>query len=393
MAIIMCPECQNEVSDKAAACPKCGCPINASAVTNTVYVEKVKENVEEKKKNEGKLKFRSILGLIFAFVGFKWGFFSFVGLLTSASDIDKSKKDGRKKSLDVFVMIICIITLIVKLILLGGTVGNTTAKNSDHNSSKTESQQKNTNEKIVTPATDITVGGLKFTIPAGYESDGNNQYSTYNSIIVIVGKSSNASDALFISNKNTIMSNMDQIVSSAMRISWESDVTTANIDGMSAIHKTYQGLIDGKEAKGNIYLINNDDSGYIVTAFYAGLADATNEYKDFDNMIKSVKASLGGTSTSTSTTSSTGDITPEVKEFLDSYEKFVDDYVKFMKNYMNNPSNMSSMLNDYNKILSALQEYENKLSQLNESNLSAADYKYYLEVVQRCNNKMLAIYN
>lgn len=28
MAIIKCPECQNEVSDKAATCPKCGCPIN-----------------------------------------------------------------------------------------------------------------------------------------------------------------------------------------------------------------------------------------------------------------------------------------------------------------------------------------------------------------------------
>lgn len=27
MAIIKCPECQNEVSDKASACPKCGCPI------------------------------------------------------------------------------------------------------------------------------------------------------------------------------------------------------------------------------------------------------------------------------------------------------------------------------------------------------------------------------
>lgn len=27
MAIIKCPECQNEISDKAAACPKCGCPI------------------------------------------------------------------------------------------------------------------------------------------------------------------------------------------------------------------------------------------------------------------------------------------------------------------------------------------------------------------------------
>lgn len=28
MSLIKCPECGNEISDKAAACPRCGCPIN-----------------------------------------------------------------------------------------------------------------------------------------------------------------------------------------------------------------------------------------------------------------------------------------------------------------------------------------------------------------------------
>lgn len=27
MALIKCPECSSEISDKAKACPKCGCPI------------------------------------------------------------------------------------------------------------------------------------------------------------------------------------------------------------------------------------------------------------------------------------------------------------------------------------------------------------------------------
>jgi predicted amidophosphoribosyltransferase len=27
MALIECPECKKEISDKAAACPQCGCPI------------------------------------------------------------------------------------------------------------------------------------------------------------------------------------------------------------------------------------------------------------------------------------------------------------------------------------------------------------------------------
>lgn len=383
MAIIMCPECQSEVSDKAAACPKCGCPINSAATTNTVYVEKVEE-----KKNEGKLKFRSILGLILAFIGFKWGFFSFVGLIIAASDIDKSKKDGRKKGLDIFVVIICIITLIVKLILLGVTAGNTTSQNSNSTSTTTESQTTST-----APGTDITVGGLTFTLPAEYEYVGSNQYSTHSSTIVLANNSTNVSDTQFISKKDSVMSTMDQIAAAAMAISWESDVTTADINGMRSMHKTYQGLIDGNDAKGNIYVINNDDSGYLVVVFYAGLSNASKEYSDFENMVKSAKTSSVGSSTTVSTTSSTSDITPELKEFLDSYEEFVDDYIKFMKNYMNNPGNMTSMLDDYNKILSLLEEYEDRLNQLDASNLSAADYKYYLEVVQRCNDKMLKMYN
>lgn len=30
MALIKCPECKSEVSDKAKSCPKCGCPIDDS---------------------------------------------------------------------------------------------------------------------------------------------------------------------------------------------------------------------------------------------------------------------------------------------------------------------------------------------------------------------------
>ena len=28
MALINCPECNKQISDKAAACPNCGCPIS-----------------------------------------------------------------------------------------------------------------------------------------------------------------------------------------------------------------------------------------------------------------------------------------------------------------------------------------------------------------------------
>jgi len=35
MALINCPECKKEISDKAQSCPHCGCPINAIKVEQT----------------------------------------------------------------------------------------------------------------------------------------------------------------------------------------------------------------------------------------------------------------------------------------------------------------------------------------------------------------------
>ena len=37
MSLIKCPECGNEISDKAYSCPKCGCPIKQK---NVIVVKK-----------------------------------------------------------------------------------------------------------------------------------------------------------------------------------------------------------------------------------------------------------------------------------------------------------------------------------------------------------------
>lgn len=44
MALIRCPECEAEVSDKATSCPKCGYPINKEAKGNVL--EKVKKLIK-----------------------------------------------------------------------------------------------------------------------------------------------------------------------------------------------------------------------------------------------------------------------------------------------------------------------------------------------------------
>lgn len=55
MAIIKCPECQNDISDKASSCPHCGFSLH--------------HKEEELERNAKRIK-RIILGLILAAIGF-----------------------------------------------------------------------------------------------------------------------------------------------------------------------------------------------------------------------------------------------------------------------------------------------------------------------------------
>ena len=41
MALINCPECGKEISDKSVACPHCGFPIESESITNNTELPKV----------------------------------------------------------------------------------------------------------------------------------------------------------------------------------------------------------------------------------------------------------------------------------------------------------------------------------------------------------------
>ena len=60
MALIKCPECGKEMSDKATACPNCGCPINR------IKTETEQDRINTREKNKGKnfLIFGGILFLV-----------------------------------------------------------------------------------------------------------------------------------------------------------------------------------------------------------------------------------------------------------------------------------------------------------------------------------------
>lgn len=58
MAIIKCPECQNEVSDKAAACPKCGCPIKEDVHFNQKQYRDEQSIIDGRNYAEGMERYR-----------------------------------------------------------------------------------------------------------------------------------------------------------------------------------------------------------------------------------------------------------------------------------------------------------------------------------------------
>lgn len=82
-------------------------------------------------------------------------------------------------------------------------------------------------------------------------------------------------------------------------------------------------------------------------------------------------------------------VTPDFKELMDSYEVFFDSYVDFMNKYNEASSDdQAGMLADYADFMNKYADYMKKLDDIDENNLSAADYAYYIEVQARITKKL-----
>lgn len=91
MAMIKCPECGREISDKAEKCPHCGCPIKDNVIKTKVKEEKIIAG-----KNSG----LGITALVFSAIGLTF----IVGLVLSI--IDLCIFDGRKKTCSIIALVI-----------------------------------------------------------------------------------------------------------------------------------------------------------------------------------------------------------------------------------------------------------------------------------------------
>ena len=82
----------------------------------------------------------------------------------------------------------------------------------------------------------------------------------------------------------------------------------------------------------------------------------------------------------------------ELRAFLDSYEEFMDEYISFMKKYKEDPASAVTMLGEYAAIMEKYGVFAEAVDKYDEKEMSTTDAKYYLEVTNRVNKKMLDLY-
>lgn len=141
--------------------------------------------------------------------------------------------------------------------------------------------------------------------------------------------------------------------------------------------------------------------------YIAGLGQSDNtKYSyigDFDKFIENIAAAqpssnissdsasqASNDSSSDSAAADSGQVTPELKNFLDSYEAFMDQYVELAKKYKANPSDMT-LLSEYSDCLTKLSDFEKQANayEQSESSMSTADYNYYIDSMARIQKKLL----
>ena len=81
---------------------------------------------------------------------------------------------------------------------------------------------------------------------------------------------------------------------------------------------------------------------------------------------------------------------PEFKEAMDSYEAFYDEYCDVMNRFAKNPSDLT-LLTKYADVMDRLSDMDEQFEAWEDSDMSDAEMKYYLEVQGRVMSKLLTV--
>lgn len=120
----------------------------------------------------------------------------------------------------------------------------------------------------------------------------------------------------------------------------------------------------------------------------ADVQDLFEEIGGFFGIGASNGGSEGEPSAKESELDATG-VTPEFKALMDDYEAFFDDYVAMMAKIDASDGSDFTWMMDYAAMLDKYSEWMTTLDEIDEDDLSATDWAYFIAVQAKVNKKLL----
>lgn len=399
-----CTQCGAQLPESGKFCPNCGASINADMLLeSTVSAEGTDDLIpvappvpiqqqitcEMTDTNTKKKKPRRTIGTLFSLASFVLAILALLSgslvlsivfaVAAIAAGVFAFIKKGRLKA---FV----IIAFLIAAFALVDTVWYIVTGEIMIAPSKTEISFDQTQK--------VTEGGITFELPTGYTKESANGSSAYyygEDVAVVLG--STITD--YIDLRNAIETLSLDLLTNRKTIRNE-DATIASFESRVA---EYTGEYNGMQCYSEMAGIKNtDNSSFVFCVVLCTEDDQEQGQKLFDNLISSATStSIATKSTGNTTAPATGrtsqpaaaGVDPDLAAFLSSYESFIDEYVAFMEKYMSDPSNMVSMLGDYLEMTEKLEDLSEQADRYDPDDMSVADSKYYLEVMTRCEMKLL----
>ncbi len=148
-------------------------------------------------------------------------------------------------------------------------------------------------------------------------------------------------------------------------------------------------MFQAKNADGAKVYIKYAGNNLMEISAYAA-KDSSDSTSSSTTSKSEAKNETPATQNSSSSASTSDGVTAEFKEMMDGYESIMNKYCDFMEKYSSS-SNTTSMLADYAKITAEYTEWSGKVAAVDQSSLSEADLAYYLEVMNRVNQRLAEV--
>lgn len=146
-----------------------------------------------------------------------------------------------------------------------------------------------------------------------------------------------------------------------------------------------------------VYYRADDNDGYNLSTTYYLENDKYGSYDAYSLEIRISSPGKEETEETESTNTEPAEQTKttsndDFKAAMDSYENTINQYVEFMKKYNSaSASDQADMLKEYTEMMQSYTDTMNKLSKLDDSEMSDEQLEYYIEVQTRINKKLLEI--